>query len=58
MYSWEVNNTEYKYEAIQYYAPVESYSHLDNELEISLEEMLELQDDEIELEELEGEVYA
>ena len=52
MYSWERNNNEAKYEAIQYYAPVESYSHLDDELEISLDEMLELEDEELELEEL------
>jgi hypothetical protein len=52
MYSWEINNTDYKYEAIQYYAPVESYSHLDEELEISLDEMLELEDEELEFEEL------
>jgi hypothetical protein len=53
MYSWETNNTDYKYEAIQYYTPVESYSHLDDELEISLDEMLELEDEmEMELEEI------
>jgi hypothetical protein len=57
MYSWENNNNDYKYETIQHYAPVESYSHLDDELEISLDEMLELED-EIEMEELEGEIYA
>ncbi len=57
MYSWETNNTDYKYEAIQYYTPVESYSHLDDELDLSLDEMLDLQDEE-EMEELEGEIYA
>lgn len=49
--SWERNANEYKYESIQYENDVAEY--FDEEpLEISLDEMLELQDEEIEFEEL------
>jgi hypothetical protein len=49
--SWERNSQEYKYESIQYEDDVAEY--FDEEpLEISLEEMLELEDEEIEFEEL------
>lgn len=49
--SWERNANEYKYESIQYENDLAEY--FDEEpLEISLDEMLELQDEEIEFEEL------
>jgi hypothetical protein len=49
--SWERNSQEYKYESIQYEDDVAEY--FDEEpLEISLEEMLELEDEELEFEEL------
>lgn len=51
MYSWERNSNEYKYEAIQHGYEVEYFD--DEPLEISLDEMLELEDEELELAELE-----
>ena len=50
MYSWERNNNEAKYEAIQHGYEVEYFD--EEPLEISLDEMLELEDEELELEEL------
>jgi hypothetical protein len=55
--SWERDVREYKYESIQTPYSVEYYEE-EEPIEISLEEMLELQDEEMELEELEGEIYG
>jgi len=49
--SWERNANEYKYESIQYQNDVAEYFE-EEPLEISLEEMLELEDEELEFEEL------
>ena len=54
--SWERDTTEYKYESIQHGYEVIDYQD-EEPLEISLEEMLELED-EMELEELENEIYG
>ena len=54
--SWERNANEYKYEAIQDAYYVEDYQE-EEPLEISLDEMLELENEEMELEEM-GEIYA
>ena len=49
--SWERNANEYKYESIQYQNDLAEY--FDEEpLEISLDEMLELENEELEIEEL------
>ena len=50
--SWERNVNEYKYETIQYQNDVAEYYEEEEPLEISLEEMLELENEELELEEL------
>jgi hypothetical protein len=55
MYSFDNNKTEYKYESIQHGYAIEYYD--DEPLELSLEEMLELEDEEMEMDELE-ELYA
>ncbi len=55
--SWERDVREYKYESIQTPYSVEYYEE-EEPIEISLEEMLELQDEDLELEELEGEIYG
>ena len=49
--SWKRNANEYKYESIQYQNDVAEYFE-EEPLEISLEEMLELEDEELEFEEL------
>jgi hypothetical protein len=49
--SWERNTSDYKYESIQYQNNVAEYFE-EEPLEISLEEMLELENEELELEEL------
>ena len=49
--SWERNTSDYKYESIQYQNDVAEY-YEEEPLEISLEEMLELENEELELEEL------
>lgn len=49
--SWERNANEYKYESIQYQNDVAEYFE-EEPLEISLEEMLELENEELEFEEL------
>ena len=54
--SWERDTTEYKYESIQHGYEVIDYQD-EEPLEISLEEMLELED-EMELEVLENEIYG
>jgi hypothetical protein len=54
--SWERDVREYKYESIQTPYSVEYYEE-EEPIEISLEEMLELED-EMEMEELEGEIYG
>lgn len=55
MYSWERNVDDYKYESIQHgYEVIDDFNDDENELEISLDEMLELENEELELEELEG----
>jgi len=51
MYSWERNSNEYKYETIQHGYEVEYFD--EEPVEISLDEMLELENEELELEELE-----
>jgi len=56
MYSFDNTNTEYKYESIQHGYAIEYYDE-EEPIEISLEEMLELEDEEMELEEM-GEIYA
>ena len=49
--SWERNNNDAKYESIQH--GYESVEYFDEEpIEISLDEMLELENEELELEEL------
>jgi hypothetical protein len=53
--SWERDVREYKYESIQTPYSVEYYE--EEPVELSLEEMLELED-EMEMEELEGEIYG
>ena len=54
--SWERNTRDYKYESIQHGYEVLDYQD-EEPLEISLEEMLELENEEMELEEM-GEIYA
>ena len=54
--SWERDYNSYKYETIQHGYTVEDYQD-EEPLEISLEEMLELEN-EMELEELENEIYG
>jgi hypothetical protein len=49
--SWERNPNEYKYEAIQDVYYVEDYQD-EEPIEISLDEMLELENEELEFEEL------
>ena len=49
--SWERNTSDYKYESIQYQNDVAEY-YEEEPLEISLEEMLELENEELEFEEL------
>jgi hypothetical protein len=49
--SWERNSQEYKYETIQYQNDVAEY-YEEEPLEISLDEMLELENEELEIEEL------
>jgi hypothetical protein len=49
--SWERNTSDYKYESIQYQNDVAEYFE-EEPLEISLEEMLELENEELEFEEL------
>jgi hypothetical protein len=49
--SWERNSNEYKYEAIQDVYYVEDYQD-EEPIEISLDEMLELENEELEFEEL------
>jgi hypothetical protein len=52
MYSFDNNNNDYKYESIQHGYEVDYYEEVESDpIEISLEEMLELED-EIELEEM------
>ena len=51
MYSWERNASEYKYETIQHGYEVEYFD--EEPVEISLDEMLELENEELVLEELE-----
>ena len=49
MYSWERNTNEYKYETIQHGYEVEYYDEEELDIvEVSLEEMLELEDEELE----------
>jgi|DEB19_MinimDraft_3_1074340.scaffolds.fasta_scaffold00002_150 hypothetical protein len=54
--SWERNTRDYKYESIQHGYEVLDYQD-EEPLEISLEEMLELENEEMEMEEL-GEIYG
>lgn len=51
MYSWDKNVDEYKYESIQHGYEVDYFDEPADEVEVSLEEMLELEDEEMELEE-------
>ena len=50
MYSWERNSQEYKYESIQHGYESEYFD--EEPIEVSLEEMLELEDEEMEFDEL------
>ena len=49
--SWERNSQEYKYESIQYQNDVAEYFE-EEPLVLSLDEILELENEELELEEL------
>lgn len=49
--SWERNSQEYKYESIQYQNDVAEYFE-EEPLVLSLDEMLELENEELEIEEL------
>ncbi|NDB85784.1 MAG: hypothetical protein EB127_24245 [Alphaproteobacteria bacterium] len=48
MYSFDNTNTDYKYESIQHGYEIEYYD--EEPIEISLDEMLELENEELELE--------
>ena len=53
MYSFDRTDNSYKYESIQHGYEVDYYDDEEiNPIEISLDEMLELEDEELELEEL------
>lgn len=52
MYSWEMNSNEYKYESIQHGYEVEYLDDEVDETEVSLDAILESEEDELELEEV------
>ena len=51
MYSFDMVDDQYKYESIQYGYELEYEDESDDDLEISLEEMIELSDEILEMEE-------
>lgn len=51
MYSWEINVDEYKYESIQHGYEFQYDDEPEDDIEVSLEEMLELEDEALEMEE-------